>query len=129
MLYAGLVLCELIQSMIRTMIGSVFLFRFLTMYEYPRVAKVIFYLYLCIILCFDIFLSIDIFFRTSGISCDGGTDWQIFTLISVDTIQAILLVTTAIVMYKIEKNKNRAHSVLSSSTNSANKDPVNRMQY
>lgn len=128
-MYAGLILCELIQSVIRTVIGSVFLLRFLTMYEYPRVAKVFFFAYLAIILSFDIFLSIDIFFDRSGIACDGGADWQIFTLISVDTIQALLLVISAIIMQHTQDKKNRTLSVLSNSVSSANKDPVNRMQY
>ena len=99
MLYAGLILCELIQSMIRTVIGSVFLHRFLTMHNYGRAATIIFFTYLIGILSFDIFLTFNIFLAKGGISCSGTTDWQIYTLISVDTIQAVLLVTTAIVMH------------------------------
>ena len=68
--YSGLVFCNLLQSMIRTIICSVFLHRFLILLEYPRVAKITFFVYITALLSFDIFESIDIFIEAGRISCD-----------------------------------------------------------
>ena len=74
--YAGLVFCNLIQSMIRTVICSVFLYRFLISIGKPVTAKRSFLCYLAIILGFDIFLVFDIFFSNgTGVTCDGADDW------------------------------------------------------
>ena len=74
LLYAGMVLCSLIQSMIRSIICAFFLLRFLTLQNYTRVAPLAFYFYLTTLLAFNCFLAIDIFMG-SGISCAGKTDW------------------------------------------------------
>ena len=63
--------------MIRSVICSVFLFRFLVNLNKPEVARICFFVYLVTLLCFDIFLVFDIFFANgSGITCSGKTkDW------------------------------------------------------
>lgn len=136
-----MILCELIQSMIRTVIGSVFLYRFLTMLGYKRVPpKVSFVLYISVFFAFDVFLCIDIFLKNGGITCDAyDIDWQIFTLICLDTLQAISLVITSVIMAKKAKyerlesisvlasNNNSSRSALTSSI--ALKDPNKRFKY
>ena len=72
--------------MIRTIICSVFLHRFLILLEYPRVAKITFFAYIIALLSFDLFEAIDIFIEQGRISCDGKDHWQIYTLITVDTV-------------------------------------------
>jgi len=111
--------------MIRTVIGSVFLHRFLTMLGYHKEARVTFFIYLIVILSFDAFLTIDIFLK-DGISCDGKNDWQIFTLLSIDTLQAILLIVTVFIMHRNTELKKRTESVLTFSQSS--RDPNNRFQ-
>ena len=81
--------------MIRTIICSVFLHRYLSMLGKQWAAKVSFFSYLTIILLFDAFLAFDIFFNEAGITCDGTMDWQIYTLITVDSLQTIMLITIA----------------------------------
>ena len=99
LLYAGMVLCSLIQSMIRSIICAFFLLRFLTLQNYTRLAPLVFYVYLTTLLAFNCFLAVDIFLD-KGIACDGKTDWQIFTLILVDTGQTAMLITVAALMYR-----------------------------
>ena len=72
-----------------------FLFRYLhqTMAK-PKVANAAFTVYLSLLLCFDLFLAIDIFL-SNGEDCTESTDWQILALISVDTIQSVLLIIVA----------------------------------
>lgn len=60
--------------MIRTVICSVFLHRFLILLDYPRVAKVTFIAYLFALLSFDLFEAIDIFLEADRISCDDGNN-------------------------------------------------------
>ena len=60
--YAGLVFCNLIQSMIRSVICSVFLYRFFISIGKPVAAQRSFYCYLFVLLGFDIFLVFDVFF-------------------------------------------------------------------
>lgn len=85
--YSGLVFCNLLQSMIRTIICSVFLHRFFILLEYPRVAKITFFVYIIALLSFDLFEAIDIFVEAGRISCDNRDEhWQIYTLITVDTV-------------------------------------------
>ena len=94
---------NLIQSAIRTLICSVFLHRFLVMMDHAKYAKLIFIIYIMVFVLFDLFIFIDIFVSgpsNKGIKCDGNTDWQIYTLISVDTLQSGVLIATAIIMYK-----------------------------
>ena len=121
-----MILCEIIQSMIRTVIGSVFLYRFLNFIDYPRAAYYCFMIYLISILTFDLFLSIDIF-TAVGIDCLSETDWQVYALISVDSAQSILLVATAIAMHKTLESGRRNSSVLNSS--SISYDPSNRVNH
>lgn len=52
---------------------------------YQQAAKVIFLSYLCLMLGFDIFIGIDIFSRT-GIHCNKHDNWQVTSLVSVDTV-------------------------------------------
>ena len=74
--YAGLVFCNLIQSMIRSVICSVFLYRFFISIGKPITAKRSFYIYLVVLLGFDIFLVFDIFLNQGiGVTCDGKEDW------------------------------------------------------
>jgi len=88
-------------------IGSVFLHRFLTISGYKRVPpKFLFIIYISVFLTFDIFLSIDIFLSSGGINCDADyIDWQILTLICLDTLQAISLVTTSAIMGRKAKDE------------------------
>ena len=87
--------------MIRSVICSVFLHRFFVNMEKPKVAHCVFLCYLVTLLAFDVFLCFDIFFANGvGITCDGHKTWQIYTLISVDTMQCILLITVSILMYR-----------------------------
>ena len=89
LLYAGLFVINLIQSMIRTLICSVFLHRFLVTMDYAKYAKLTFIIYITIFVLFDLFIFIDIFVSgplNKGIKCDGNENWQIYTLISVDTL-------------------------------------------
>lgn len=66
--------------------------------ERPRAAKVVFVLYLGLIIGFDVFLSFDIFF--SQFDCTSDNDWQFYTLVTCDTIQTLLLTVISIIMYK-----------------------------
>ena len=105
--YSGMVFCSLIQSMIRTIIVSVFLHRFLNLLDYPRLAKITFIAYITLLLSFDLFETIDIFIKADIISCDGGNHWQIYTLISVDTMQSLLLIFISVVMYRNNETMRR----------------------
>ena len=67
--YAGIILCNVIQSMIRSIIAAVFLFRFLEWSEYPKAAKISFWIYLLVLLIFDLFIAIDVFLE-HGVTCD-----------------------------------------------------------
>mmetsp|Transcript_2536 Transcript_2536/g.3521 ORF Transcript_2536/g.3521 Transcript_2536/m.3521 type:complete len:220 (+) Transcript_2536:25-684(+) len=114
LLYAGIVLCSVMQSMIRTGICSVFLFRYIHQsVGSPKLARFVFLLYLLALLGFDFFLSVNIFLA-NGEDCTPSTDWQILALISVDTIQSVLLLTVTLLMYKQAKGRERTQSVLSS---------------
>ena len=67
----------------------------------PNAAKIAFLCYLAAMLTFDVFLVFDIFFANGvGITCDGNKNWQIYTLISVDTMQTILLIVVSVLMYR-----------------------------
>ena len=73
------------------------------MMNYDKYAKLTFILYVMIFILFDLFIFIDIFVSgplNKGIKCDGNTDWQIYTLISVDSLQSAVLIVTSIIMYK-----------------------------
>lgn len=55
------------------------------MMGYQGAARIIFLSYLFLMLGFDIFIGIDIFAK-SGINCDHSENWQVTTLVSVDTV-------------------------------------------
>ena len=80
------------------------------------------------LLAFDVFLCFDIFFANGvGITCDGHKTWQIYTLISVDTMQCILLITVSILMYRKLIQKSKESVLLEASQRSV--DPKNRFVY
>ena len=80
-----MIFCDLIQSIIRTVIVSVFLFKFLIIMGKQNAAKITFFTYLIGVLLFDFFIMIDIFSGSHRISCNDHIDWQIQALIGVDT--------------------------------------------
>jgi len=114
LLYAGMALCNLIQSAIRSMICAVFLYRFLVQQDKPQLAKVTFFVYLVLLLGFEAFLSVDIFIN-DDLDCTPDKDWQVTTLVIVDTIQTALLITVALVMYCQTTQRRDSQSVLMSS--------------
>ena len=113
--YSGMVFCNLLQSMIRTIICSVFLFRFLVLLKHPRIAKITFFIYIIVLLSFDLYESIDIFIEAHRISCVPGSKdhWQIYTLISVDTMQSIILIVTSVITYRNKEMRSSLKGVLS----------------
>lgn len=123
--YAGIVMCSVMQSMIRTVICSVFLFRFLQRFDRPKMAKALFVIYLFSILSFDLYLAYNIF-TVNGEDCTPNTDWQILSLISVDTIQSLILLSTTLAMRSQRKKLDNEQSVLLSSS-SREKGPMDRM--
>ena len=129
MQYSGMVFCSLIQSMVRTIICSVFLHRFLILLEYPRAAKATFIAYIVTLLSFDIFEAVDIFIEADRISCDGDNHWQIYTLISVDSIQSLILIITSVITYKSNEMRRRSKSVLSSGGSNFSCSISDRFEY
>ena len=99
LLYAVVILCNVLQSSIRAIVASVFLYRFLLTLEKPQMAQVTFLIYLIVVLGFNLFLSIDIFTPNSGEDCTTDTDWQIIALIALDTLQSLLLIAVTFSMY------------------------------
>jgi len=83
--YSGIVLCSVLQSGIRALVVSVFLYRCMMNFGRPKIAKIFFVIYLVAVIGFDLFLSVDIF-MDDGQDCSKETDWQVIALISVDTI-------------------------------------------
>ena len=114
--YSGMALCNLIQSMIRAFICGIFLFRFLEQLNHPKAARIAFITYLVVLIFFNCFLSIDIFVG-DALDCTPDRDWQFVTLVTVDTLQTVMLVTMwLIIRYKVgERRKSSNLSVLSSS--------------
>ena len=76
-------------------------------------ANCAFFLYLLVLLGFDLFIAIDIF-MSNGEDCTDSTDWQILALIAVDTFQSLLLLAVAFSMYRNIQERERSQSVLSS---------------
>ena len=114
LLYAGIILCSVMQSSIRTVICSVFLYRFLSQHlQKTKLANAAFFFYLFVLLGFDLFIAIDIF-MSNGEDCTDSTDWQILALIAVDTFQSLLLLAVAFSMYRNIQERERRQSVLSS---------------
>lgn len=97
--YGGIVLCSVLQSSIRAIVVSVFLYRFLLRFESPKLARLLFLGYLLAVLGFNLFLAIDSF-TANGWDCTEETDWQILALITIDTFQSLLLLAVTISMYK-----------------------------
>ena len=130
LLYAGFIMINLIQSLIRTLICSVFLHRFLVVMGHAKYAKLIFIIYIMVFILFDLFIFIDIFVSgplNKGIKCDGNTVWQIFLLISMDSLQSCVMIITSIIMHKKYNKEQQNKSVLSNSGRS--NDPSNRFYY
>ena len=71
---------------------------------YQKAAKITFIAYFTTVFLFDLFLMVDIFVGNQRVTCNMTTDWQIITLIALDTVQTIILITTSIVMY-VENKK------------------------
>ncbi len=72
------------------------------MQNHPKIAIFAFYTYLTVLLGFNSFLAIDIFLD-KGIACDHKNDWQIFTLLIIDTLQTTMLIIVASIMYRQSK--------------------------
>ena len=116
--------------MIRTIICSVFLHRFLVLLDYPTVAKITFISYIITLLSFDLFEGIDIFIEADRILCDPGIHWQIYTLISVDTLQSLMLIVTSIITYRSNEMRRRHKSQISSvDASDTSSSPTDRFEF
>lgn len=95
--YAALLFCEVLQSIIRTILSAVFIVRCLKLYDMTeQTAKLIMAVYLCVLVGFYLAIISTMFLKNGGVTCDPNPDWQEISLLVIDSLQTICIITTAI---------------------------------